>query len=231
MKTIGMIGGMSWESTAVYYRLINRAVQDRVGGVHSAKAVMHSFDFGEIAPMQSSGRWVEANTNMAAVAVALEQAGADFLIMCCNTMHTATAAIEQEVKVPFLHIADPLGAELKKKGIRRVGLLGTTFTMERDDIIRGRVTQKYGIDVLTPSGDDATEVNRIIYDELIRGKFLDSARAHYRASIAALVARGAEGIVLGCTELPLVVKTEDSPVPLFDTTTLHAMAAVDFALA
>jgi aspartate racemase len=226
-----MIGGMSWESTAVYYRLINRAMQDRVGGVHSAKSVMHSFDFGEIAPMQSAGLWVEANAKMAAVGVALERAGADFLIMCCNTMHTATAAIEQEVKVPFLHIADPLGVELKKRGIKRVGLLGTTFTMERDDIIRGRLTQKYGIDVLTPSGADATEVNRIIYDELIRGKFLESSRAHYRASIKALVARGAEGIVLGCTELPLIVKDEDSSVALFDTTTLHAMAAVDFSLA
>jgi aspartate racemase len=231
MKTIGMIGGMSWESTSVYYQLINRTVQDRVGGVHSAKAVMHSFDFGEIAPMQASGRWVEANAKMAGVAVALEQAGADFLIMCCNTMHTATAAIEQEVNVPFLHIADPLGAELKTRGITRVGLLGTTFTMGREDIIRGRLTRDYGVEVLTPSGADAIEVNRIIYEELIRGRFLDSARAHYRESIARLVDDGAEGIVLGCTELPLVVKDEDSAVPLFDTTTLHALAAVDFALA
>src|SRR5215469_1132166 len=230
MKTIGMIGGMSWESSAVYYRLINRAVQDRLGGVASAKTLLYSFDFSEIAPMQSAGKWVEANARMAAAASNLERAGADFLIMCCNTMHSGTDAIEREVRIPFLHIADPLGAEIRRLGMKRVGLVGSSHTMERDDIIRGRLTARYGVEVVTPDGNDAREVSRIIYEELVRGKFLESSRAHYRASIAGLVARGAEGVILGCTELPLLVKPEDSTVPLFDTTTLHAKAAVDLAL-
>jgi amino-acid racemase len=231
MKTIGMIGGMSWESSAVYYRLINRAVQDRLGGVASAKTLLYSFDFSEVAPLQSAGKWVEANSRMAAAASSLERAGADFLIMCCNTMHSGTEAIENEVRIPFLHIADPLGAEIKRLGMKRIGLVGSAHTMERDDILRGRLVARYGLDVITPHGDDAREVSRIIYDELVRGKFLESSRAHYRNSIARLVARGAEGVVLGCTELPLLVKPEDSTVPLFDTTNLHAMAAVNFALA
>ena len=231
MKTIGMIGGMSWESSAVYYRLINRAVQDHLGGVASAKMLLYSFDFSEIAPLQSAGKWVEANARMAAAASSLERAGADFLIMCCNTMHSGTEAIEQEVRIPFLHIADPLGAEIKRLGMKRVGLVGSAHTMERNEILRGRLASRYGVEVITPDADDAREVSRIIYDELVRGKFLESSRAHYRNSVARLVGRGAEGVVLGCTELPLLVKQEDSTVPLFDTTTLHAMAAADFALA
>jgi aspartate racemase len=229
MKTIGMIGGMSWESSAVYYRLINRAVQEKLGGVHSAKTLVYSFDFDEIAPLQMAGKWVEANARMAAAAVSLERAGADFVIMCCNTMHCATEAIEREIRIPFLHIADPLGAELRRKGFGRVGLLGSQFTMEHDDIIRGRLAG-FGVSVLTPEGDDAREVSRVIYEELVRGQFIETSRAHYRGSIAKLIARGAEGIVLGCTELPLLIKPEDSSVPLFDTTTLHAMAAVELAL-
>src|SRR5215472_12601042 len=151
--------------------------------------------------------------------------------MCCNTMHSGTEAIEQEVRIPFLHIADPLGAEIKRLGLKRVGLVGSAHTMVRDDIIRGWLAGRYGVDVITPEGDDAREVSRIIYEELVRGKFLESSRAHYRSSIARLIARGAEGVILGCTELPMLVKPEDSTVPLFDTTTLHAMAAVNFALA
>src|SRR5215472_11671937 len=199
MKTIGMIGGMSWESSAVYYRLINRAVQDRLGGVASAKTLLFSFDFSEVAPLQSAGKWVEANARMAAAASTLERAGADFLIMCCNTMHSGTEAIEREVRIPFLHIADPLGAEIKRLGMKRVGLLGSSYTMERDDILRGRLANRYDIEVSTPDGEDAREVNRVIYEELVRGKFLETSRAHYRNSIARLVARGAEGVVLGCT--------------------------------
>ena len=231
MKTIGMIGGMSWESSAVYYRLINRAVQDRLGGVHSAKTLLSSFDFGEIAPLQKAGRWTEANARMAGAAVSLEQSGADLVIMCCNTMHSATAAIEQEIRIPFLHIADPLGAEIRRRGLKRVGLLGSQFTMERDDILRGRLADRYGVEIVVPEGDDAKEVSRVIYDELVRGQFLERSRERYRAVIARLVERGAEGVILGCTELPLLVKPEDSSVALFDTTTLHAVAAVDFALA
>jgi aspartate racemase len=184
-----------------------------------------------ITPMKSAGKWVEANARMAAADSSLECAGADFLIMCCNTMHSATEAIEHEVRIPFLHIADPLGEETKRLGMTRVGLVGSAHTMERDDIIRGRLTDGYGVEVITPDGDDAREVSRIIYDELVRGKFLESSRASYRDSIARLIARSAEGVILGCTELPLLVKPEDSAVPLFDTTTLHATAAVDFALA
>ena len=231
MKTIGMIGGMSWESSAVYYRLINRAVQDRLGGLASAKTLLYSFDFAALAPLQAAGRWTEANALMAAAAVDLERAGAQFLVMCCNTMHTAADSIAAEVQIPFLHIADPLGAAIRAKGIRRVGLLGSSHTMERDDILRGRLARRFGLDVIVPEGEDAREVSRVIYEELVRGQFLESARAHYRDSIARLVQRGAEGVILGCTELPLLVKPEDSSVPLFDTTTLHAMAAVDFALA
>ena len=230
MKTIGMIGGMSWESSAVYYRLINRAVQDRLGGIHSAKLLLSSFDFAEIAPLQKAERWTEANALMAAAAVGLERAGADAIIMCCNTMHTATVAIEQEIRIPFLHISDPLGQDLRRKGLKRIGLLGSQYTMERDDILKGRLAERFGFDVLIPEGEEAREVSRVIYEELVRGQFLDRSRATYRSAIAGLVARGAEGIILGCTELPLLVKSEDSSVPLFDTTTLHAMAAVEFAL-
>lgn len=231
MKTIGMIGGMSWESSAVYYRLINRAAQERLGGVHSAKTLMSSFDFGEIAPLQAAGRWTEANAKMAAAAVSLERAGADFVIMCCNTMHSATAAIEQEIRIPFLHIADPLGEEIRRKGMKRVGLVGSQFTMERDDILRGRLAERFGLAILTPTGDAAREVSRVIYEELVRGQFLETSRNSYREVIARLISDGAEGVVLGCTELPLLLKPEDSSVPLFDTTTLHAVAAVNLALA
>jgi len=231
MKTIGMIGGMSWESSAIYYRLINRAVQERLGGVHSAKTLLSSFDFGEIAPLQAAGRWTEANARMAAAAASLEDAGSDFVIMCCNTMHSATAAIEQEIRVPFLHIADPLGEEIRRKGMTRVGLVGSQFTMERDDILRGRLAERFGLTILTPTGDAAREVSRVIYEELVRGQFLETSRSTYREVIARLVADGAEGVVLGCTELPMLLKAEDSTVPLFDTTTLHAVAAVDLALA
>ena len=231
MKTIGMIGGMSWESSAIYYRLINRAVQERLGGVHSAKTLLSSFDFGEIAPLQAAGRWTEANARMAAAAASLEDAGSDFVIMCCNTMHSATAAIEQEIRVPFLHIADPLGEEIRRRGMKRVGLVGSLFTMERDDILRGRLAERFGLTILTPTGDAAREVSRVIYEELVRGQFLETSRSTYREVIARLVADGAEGVVLGCTELPMLLKAEDSTVPLFDTTTLHAVAAVDLALA
>ncbi|MEJ0026702.1 MAG: aspartate/glutamate racemase family protein [Rhizomicrobium sp.] len=231
MKTIGMLGGMSWESSAVYYRLLNREVQARVGGVASAKTILHSFDFGEIAVLQRTGAWDDANRRMAEAAQGLERAGADFVIMCCNTMHCATDAIERVVRVPFLHIADPLGAAIDRARMRRVALLGSSHTMEQDGILLGRLKGRYGLDVIVPEGEDAAEVSRVIYDELVRGRFLEASRATYREIIARLVARGAEGVILGCTELPMLVLPEDSAVPLFDTTTLHAMAAVDRALA
>lgn len=230
MKTIGMLGGMSWESSAVYYRLLNRAVQDRLGGVASAKTVMHSFDFAEIAPLQREGGWPEANARMAEAARGLERAGADFVIMCCNTMHCATPQIEAALRVPFLHIADPLGAAIVRAGLSKVALLGSSHTMEQDGILLGRLRSRYRLEVIVPEADDAAEISRVIYEELVRGKFLPSSRARYREAIARLVARGAEGVILGCTELPLLVRAEDSDVPLFDTTTLHAMAAVEMAL-
>ena len=230
MKTIGILGGMSWESSAIYYQLLNREVQTRLGGVHSAKLLLYSFDFGVMAELQRSGRWDEANALMARVASDLAKAGADFLLIACNTMHCATPQMAAATRLPLLHIADPLGAAIVAAGLRRVGLLGSQYTMEQDGIIRGRLKQRYGIDVITPKGEDAALVSRVIYEELVRGKFLETSRRAYAQVIARLIAAGAQGIVLGCTELPLLVKPEDSAVPLFDTTTLHALAAVDMML-
>ena len=230
MKTIGMIGGMSWESSTTYYQLINREVQRRLGGVHSAKFVIYSFDFGEMAPLQHAGKWNEANGQMADVSANLEKAGADFLLIACNTMHIATREIERATRIPLLHIADPLGAAMNRAGVTRVGLLGSRFTMTNEDILRGRLKDRFGVGVITPEGADAQEVDRVIYEELVRGQFLESSRARYRDVIARLVAEGAEGIILGCTELPLLIRREDSSVPLFDTTALHTMSAVEMAL-
>ncbi len=230
MKTIGMLGGMSWESSSVYYQLINREVQKRLGGVHSAKFLIYSFDFDEMSTLQRTGQWDKANARMAEVAVALAKGGADFLLIACNTMHSATPEMETAAKIPLLHIADPLGKAIDRAGMTRVGLLGSKFTMENDGIIRGRLKQRYGVDVITPQGEDFDEISRVIYEELVRGKFLDSSRANYRTIIAKLIAQGTQGIILGCTELPLLVKPEDSTVPLFDTTPLHTLAAVDMAL-
>jgi len=230
MKMIGMLGGMSWESSAVYYRIINREVQKRLGGVHSARTLMYSFDFDEMAGLQKSGRWKEADDRMTTAAVNLEKSGADFIMICCNTMHCSSVEMEKALKVPLLHIADPLGQAIRKAGLARPALLGSEFTMNQDNIIRGKLKSEYGLEVITPEGADFDEVSRVIYDELVRGKFLESSRANYREVIAKLVAKGADCVILGCTELPLLVMEKDSTVPLFDTTTLHAMAAVDLAL-
>ena len=231
MKTIGMLGGMSWESSAVYYRILNHEAQKRLGGIHSAKVLMHSCDFAEMAELQSSGRWDEAHDQMTTVAVGLEKAGADLLMICCNTMHTAAGQLERALKIPLLHIADPLGAAMKKANIKRPALLGSRHTMERDDVLKGRLKDRFGFEVVTPKGDDAVEVNRVIYEELTRGQFIGSSRARYREIIEKLENEGADAIILGCTELPLLMKPEDSRVPQFDTTTLHAFAAVEMALA
>ena len=230
MKTIGMLGGMSWESTTIYYQLINREVQKRLGGVHSAKLLVHSCDFAEMSVLQKSGDWDAANAKVAGAARSVAAAGADFILIACNTMHTAAAQAEKAAGRPLLHIADPLGAAIRKSGVTRVGLLGSQFTMTRDDILRGRLAAQYDIDVIVPAGDDARETDRVIYEELIRGQFRDTSRAAYRAIMARLVEQGAQAIVLGCTEIPLLVKDGDASVPTFDTTTLHAMAAVDMAL-
>jgi aspartate racemase len=230
MKTIGMIGGMSWESSYVYYQLINREVQKRLGGIHSARTLMHSFDFDEIARLQDSGRWDDATERMSEAGRGLARSGTDFLIICCNTMHRMAGAVEQAAGIPLLHIADPLGSAIRKSGAARVGLIGSRHTMEHDNIIKGRLNHAYDLEVLVPHGEEFAAIDRIVYEELVRGKFLEPSRALCRAAIAGLVARGCQAIVLGCTEFPLLVKPEDSPVPLFDTTTLHALAAVDMAL-
>jgi aspartate racemase len=231
MKTIGMIGGMSWESSAVYYRLINQDVQRRLGGMHSAKALLYSFDFQEIADLQDANRWDEAERRMNDVGAALAKGGADFLIICCNTMHRMADAVEKAAGIPLLHIADPLGAAIAAQGITRVGLLGSRHTMDQDAIVKGRLRSKFDLDVLVPDGADHAEVDHIVYRELVRGQFLESSRANCARIIARLMARGAQATILGCTELPLLVKPEDSTARLFDTTTLHASAAVDRALA
>jgi len=230
MKTIGMLGGMSWESTAVYYRLMNRAVVERRGGLHSAKMLMHSFDFGEIAVLQTADKWDEIGDRLIIAATGLAQAGADFLMICCNTQHLVAGEIERAVPLPLLHIADPLGEAIAAKGIRRAGLIGTRYTMEKGGVIADRLTEKFGIEIVVPEADDRAEVHRIIFDELSRGQFLESSRAALGAVMARLVAHGAEGIILGCTELPMIVQPEDAGVPTFDTTTLHALAAVNMAL-
>jgi aspartate racemase len=191
---------------------------------------MHSFDFGEISPLQKAGEWDRANGRMVEAAQSLARGGADFLVMCCNTMHCAAPEIEKAAPIPFLHIADPLGRAIRDAGLTRVGLLGSSHTMEQDGILLGRLRGRYGLSVIVPEGGDFAEVSRVIYDELVRGRFPQTSRDRYRQVIARLVARGAEGVVLGCTEIPLLVKPEDAAVPLFDTTALHAMSAVDMAL-
>lgn len=231
MKTIGLIGGMSWESTITYYQLINQAVQKRLGGVHSARIVMHSFDFDDIAVLQRQGDWAASNAVLVKAGQGLARAGADVLLICTNTMHIAAGVLEEQTHLPVLHIADPLGRAIQAAGLKRVGLLGTKFTMERPDVLRGRLRTLYDLELLTPEGTEADDVHRIIYDELCCGKLLETSRARYREVIAGLVARGAEGIILGCTEIPLLVHADDATVPLFDTTTLHALAAVELALA
>ena len=229
MKTIGLIGGMSWESTANYYRDINERVKQRLGGLHSARILLYSVDFQEIERLQHQGRWDEAGEQLGDIARRLEGAGADVVALCTNTMHKVAPAIEAALRVPFLHIADPTAQAVKQAGIGRIGLLGTRFTME-EDFYRGRLAQKHGLEVIVPDAAERDIVHRVIYDELCLGKVEGSSRQAYLEIIAHLVERGAEGVILGCTEIAMLVSPADSPVPLFDTTQLHAVSAVDFAL-
>lgn len=229
MKTIGLIGGMSWESSAEYYRIVNETVKARLGGLHSAQCLMYSVDFAEIERLQHEARWDEAGQVMAEAARRLERGGADFVVLCTNTMHKLADSIEQAVSIPLLHIADPTAHAIQAAGIRRVGLLGTAFTMEQD-FYRGRLTDKFGLDVLIPDADERAVVHRVIYEELVLGIVKDESRAAYQRIIDHLITRGAEGIILGCTEIMLLIAPEDCPVPSFDTTTLHAIAAADYAL-
>jgi aspartate racemase len=229
MKTIGLIGGMSWESTVPYYAMINEAVRDRLGGLHSAKIALYSVEFAEVERMQHEGRWDDAGALLADVARRLERAGADFLVLCTNTMHLVAPQIESAVSIPLLHIADPTAAAVKRAGISTIGVLATRFTMEKD-FYRARL-EATGLRVLTPGPDDRDLVHRVIYDELCLGRIEEASRSAYQDVIGRLVDAGAEGIILGCTEIGLLIKPGDAPVPLFDTTTLHARAAADLALA
>ena len=226
---IGLIGGMSWESSAQYYRLINEGVRDRVGGVASARTLMWSFDFARIEALQHAGDWDALAGELVIASKALQKGGADFLVLCTNTMHRCAWAIDAAVKIPLLHIADPTAAAIQATGLTKVGLLGTAFTMEQD-FYRGRLEDKFGLEVLIPEAGDRKAVHDIIYRELVTGQVLDASREVYRGVIQRLVERGAQGIILGCTEIMLLIGQADSPVPVFDTTTLHAMAAVEKAL-
>ena len=226
---IGLIGGMNWESSAQYYRLINEGVRDRLGGVASARTLMWSFDFARIEALQHAGDWDALAGELVTASKALQKGGADFLVLCTNTMHRCAWAIDAAVKIPLLHIADPTAAAIQAAGLTRVGLLGTAFTMEQA-FYRGRLEDQFGLEVLIPEADDRKAVHDIIYRELVTGQVLDASREVYRAAIQRLVERGAQGIILGCTEIMLLIGEADSPVPVFDTTTLHAMAAVEWGL-
>jgi aspartate racemase len=229
MKTIGLIGGMSWESSLEYYRLINQSVKAKLGGFHSAKSLMVSVDFAEIETLQEQGRWAEAAEMLAEAAQSLEKGGADFVILCTNTMHKASAEIQRRIQIPFLHIADATAQKIQEAGLKRVGLLGTRFTME-EDFYKSRLTQGYGLEVVIPYPQEREVVHRVIYDELVKGVIRQVSKAQYLEIIDGLVRQGAEGVILGCTEIGLLVKDGDCRAPLFDTTRIHAEAAVEFAL-
>ncbi|ALS58428.1 aspartate/glutamate racemase family protein [Pandoraea norimbergensis] len=230
MRTIGLIGGMSWQSSAEYYRIINEAVQTRLGPLRSAEMLMFSVDFGPIERAQHEGRWDDAGVLLQQAAKRLEAGGAECVVLCTNTMHKLAGFIEDAVSIPLLHVADPVGDAAKARGITCVGLLGTAFTMEQD-FIKSRLREKFGLDVLVPDADDREVVHRVIYDELCVGVVKDASRAAYQDVMARLASRGAQAIVLGCTEISLLVKPEDNELLLLDTTALHAKAAVEFALA
>lgn len=230
LPVIGLIGGLSFESSAEYYRLINEGVRARLGGLRSARCLMWSFDFGEIEALQHAGDWDRATALMIDAARRLQNGGTDFFLICSNTMHRTADAIAAAVDIPLLHIVDPTGERIAASGIKRVGLLGTAFTMEQE-FYKARLAQRFGLDVLIPDADDRALVHRVIYDELVQGKIVPASRQAYRDVIARLVQRGAEGIILGCTEIMLLVRTEDSAVPLFDTTRFHVEAAIALALA
>ena len=229
MKTLGLLGGLSWESSAEYYRLINQGVRDALGPTHSAQILLWSFNFAELEAMQHAGDWPTLTARMVDAARRLEAAGADTLLICSNTMHQCASAIEEQTAIPLLHIIDPTAQAIRAAGLTRIGLIGTRFTMERD-FYKGRLADHHGLDVIVPDAEDRAEVHRVIYQELVAGRIESSSREAYRGIIGRLVARGAQAIVLGCTEIMLLIGAQDSPVPLFDTTVLHAGGAVRVAL-
>ena len=229
MKTIGLLGGMSWESTAVYYGAVNEGVQRALGGLHSARVAMYSVDFAPVEELQQRGDWDEAGRLLAGAACRVQAAGADFLLLCTNTMHRVAPAIERAIDIPLLHIADATGEELVRAGVGTVGLLGTAFTMEQG-FYKDRLRERFGLEVLVPGNEDRHDVHRVIYEELCLGTVSKASRARYLQVIDALAARGAEAVILGCTEIGLLVGQEHTPVRLFDTTAIHAQCAVAWAL-
>jgi aspartate racemase len=230
LKTIGLIGGMSWESTVPYYRQVNETVKQHLGGLHSAKVVLYSVDFHEIERLQHAGDWDAAGAMLANAARSLQAAGADFLVLCTNTMHKVAPAIEAAVNIPLFHIADPTAGEIKRAGYTKIGLLGTRFTMEQA-FYKERLRERHGLDVVVPEQADRDIVHRIIYEELCLGSIVDASRDEYHRIIAELVAQGAQAIILGCTEISLLVTQQDAAAPLFDTTAIHARKAAEWALA
>ncbi|WP_342603031.1 aspartate/glutamate racemase family protein [Peribacillus sp. FSL E2-0159] len=228
MKTIGLIGGMSWESSLAYYRLINEEVKVKLGGLHSAKCILYSVDFEEIERYQAEGDWESSGKLLGDVALSLEKAGAEMIVICTNTMHKVIGYIEEKVSLPILHIADSTAKQIQKSKISTVGLLGTKYTMEQD-FYKTRI-ESNGIKVLIPNDEDRKVINKVIYEELCLGEIQQSSREYYKKVIKGLVDDGAEGIILGCTEIGLLVKPEDSEVPLFDTAVIHAIEAVNMAL-
>ena len=229
MKTIGLIGGMSWESSIEYYRIINETAKEKLGGLHSAKSLMVSVDFAEIEKLQHEDRWDEAAQILVKCAQDLERGGADFIVLCTNTMHKVADQIIASITIPFLHIADATAEKIIATGIKKIGLLGTRFTMEHD-FYKGRLIEKYELDVLIPTEADRAIIHRVIYEELVQGKVVDSSREEYKRIMETLIAQGAEGIILGCTEIELLIQEEDGNVPLFPTTSIHAIAAVKYAI-
>ncbi len=229
MKTIGLIGGMSWESSLAYYRIINETTRDRLGALHSAQVLLYSFDFAEIEPLQAAGRWDEAAERLISAAQALERGGADLFLLCTNTMHRVADEIQRRVAIPLLHIADSTADKVVKAEIGSVGLLGTRYTME-ESFYRDRLSQGHGLEVLVPGPEDRRLVHEVIYGELCLGKVLETSRDHYRRILRELVGSGAQGIILGCTEIGLLVGEDDASVPVFDTARIHAQAAAEAAL-
>ena len=229
MKTIGLIGGMSWESSVEYYRIINEAVKAKLGGLHSAKSMMVSVDFAEVEALQHQARWAEAAELLISAAKNLEYGGADFIVLCTNTMHKVAEEIQASVRIPFLHITDATAQRVKDAGFQNIGLLGTRFTME-EDFYKGRLERKFGLTVCVPNAQDREIIHRVIYSELVVGKIEGQSKEQYIGIMEKMVNQGADGIILGCTEIGLLVHQEDSRVPLFDTTRIHAEAAVEYAL-
>lgn len=230
MKTIGLLGGMSWESTVSYYQILNREVGRRLGGLHSARILLLSVDFREIEVLQHQGNWDQLGKMLALEARILADAGAEFLVLCTNTMHLVAPAMEEAVDIPLLHIADATAQRIRESGFNRMGLLGTRFTME-EPFYRGRLEKKHGLEVLTPSQEDRAVVHRVIYEELVLGKILPESREEFRRIVETLQDRGAQGVILGCTEIGLLLRPGDTELPLFDTALIHAQVAAEFALA